>query len=243
TILLLPVWPLSVVAGAVFGLPRGVVFVSISSTIAVAVTFLLARYLARPLVARQARKYPKFEAIDCAIGEEGWKLVALLRLSPVFPFGLQNYFYGLTPIRFWSCVLTSWIAMMPSTLLYVYLGYLGRVGMQAAVEPHASVRIAQWSLRILGFIVTLMVTVYGAYRARQIIQEKTPSEDRPLDEGGRCGDARGPSESWAMVATPDPCKLSWRTFVLLTASLLMMAVAIWSYVQKDWILSLVERLG
>ncbi|MFO7902375.1 MAG: TVP38/TMEM64 family protein [Planctomycetota bacterium] len=238
TIVLLPAWPLSVVAGAVFGLERGAVLVSISSTVAVAVTFLLARYLARPMVARQARKYRKFEAIDRAIGEEGWKMVALLRLSPVFPFGLQNYFYGLTPIRFWSCVFTSWMAMVPSTLMYVYLGYLGRSGLEAVVEPSPSMRIAQWALRIIGFVATLAVTLYGAYRARQIIQEKTPIED-----GRRRGGGKWPSDRSAEVAGPDLWTPTWRSFLVLTAALLMMAAAIWSYIQKDWIRSLIERLG
>lgn len=81
TVLLLPAWPLSVVAGAVFGLVWGAVLVSMASTVSVAVAFLLARYVARPTVARQARKYPRFEAIDRAIGEEGWKMVAMVRFD------------------------------------------------------------------------------------------------------------------------------------------------------------------
>lgn len=238
TLLLLPAWPLSVVAGAVFGLPRGAILVSISSTVAVAVTFLVARYLARPMVAELAGKYPKFKAIDRAIGAEGWRMVGLLRLSPVFPFGLQNYFYGLTPIRFWSCVATSWIAMMPSTLLYVYLGYLGRTGVEAAVEPRSSTRIAQWTLRILGFVATLTVTLYGAYRARQIIQKTTPLEDKT-----QRGDEKERSDDGAPVAAPVRRPPAWRPLIVLTAALLMMAVAIWTHLQQDWIQSVVERLS
>ena len=66
----------------------------------------------------------RFAAIDGAIAEGGWKIVALLRLSPAVPFNLQNYLFGLTRIGFWPYLLTSWIAMMPGTFLYVYVGHL-----------------------------------------------------------------------------------------------------------------------
>jgi uncharacterized membrane protein YdjX (TVP38/TMEM64 family) len=86
---------LTVAAGAVFGLLWGTVLVSVSSTAAAAVTFLIARYLARDRIARKAQKHPKFKTVDRAIGKGGWTIVAMLRLSRVLPFNLQNYFYGL----------------------------------------------------------------------------------------------------------------------------------------------------
>ena len=110
----------------------GTIIVSLASTTGAALAFVIARYLARDSVARWVRRSPRFEAIDRAIGEEGWKIVALLRLSPAVPFNLQNYLYGLTKIRFWPCVLTSWAAMLPGTLMYVYLGVVGRAGLEAA---------------------------------------------------------------------------------------------------------------
>ena len=69
--------------------------------------FLIARYLARDKVVRQARKFPKSQAIDRAIGEGGWKITAMFRLSPAVPFSLGNYLFGLTTIRFRPQVLAS----------------------------------------------------------------------------------------------------------------------------------------
>ena len=116
----------TVAAGALFGSVVGVVVVSLASTTGAALAFLVARYLARDAVLRWVRRNPRYDAIDRAIGEGGWRVVALLRLSPLVPFNLQNYLYGLTAIRFWPCVLTSWAAMLPGTVVYVYLGHAGR---------------------------------------------------------------------------------------------------------------------
>src|SRR5687767_14061170 len=100
---------LAVVAGGLFGLVRGTIIVSLASTTTAALAFLIARYLARERVRRMVEHSPKLRAVDAAIGNEGWKVVALLRLSPAVPFNVQNYLYGVTAIRFWPCVLTSWV--------------------------------------------------------------------------------------------------------------------------------------
>src|SRR6185436_3155498 len=97
---------LTIGAGLVFGLLWGTVIVSAASTTTAALAFLIARHLARDRVAAAARQNPRFEAIDRAVAEKGWKVVALLRLSPVVPFNLSNYLYGLTPVGFAPYVLT-----------------------------------------------------------------------------------------------------------------------------------------
>src|SRR6202162_5481595 len=112
-LLFVPGIVLTLGAGFLFGLGWGIVVVSLASTIAAALAFLIARYLARGAVERLARKNPKFSAIDRAIGKEGWKILALLRLSPLVPFSLSNYIYGLTSVRFAPYLATSWAAMLP----------------------------------------------------------------------------------------------------------------------------------
>src|SRR6185295_1888284 len=92
---------LTIGAGLLFGLMKGAVLVLVSATVAAALAFLAARHLARHRVEGWARKSPRFEAIDAGIREQGWKVVALLRLSPLVPFSLSNYLYGLTAVRFW----------------------------------------------------------------------------------------------------------------------------------------------
>ena len=147
---------------------------------------------------REIQLYPRFEAIDRAVREGGWKIVALLRLSPAVPFTLQNYLYGLTGIRFWPYLLTSWLAMLPGTFLYIYLGHLGRAGVEAA-SGERSRTPAEWAMMIVGLLATVAATVYiTRLRARRCGsdgggREKSGRTDRAAtlavgrDDSRRCG--------------------------------------------------------
>jgi uncharacterized membrane protein YdjX (TVP38/TMEM64 family) len=160
-LLFVPGAALTLAAGFLFGLARGTLLVSAAATTAAALAFLIARHVARGAVEARARKDRRFTAIDKAIGERGWKIVALLRLSPAVPFSLSNYFYGLTAIRFWPYVMTSWLAMLPGTLLYVYLGAAGKAAARGAGRSDAeNVYLA------LGLAATVAVTVYLTKVAR-----------------------------------------------------------------------------
>jgi uncharacterized membrane protein YdjX (TVP38/TMEM64 family) len=168
---LLPATPFSLAAGALFGLLTGAVTVSLASTMAAALAFLIARYLAREAVARWLEADPKLSEIDRAIADRGWRIVALLRLSPAVPFNLQNYLYGLTGIRFWPYLVTSWLAMMPGTLLYVYLGYAGRLSLESAAGGGFHSRgFAEWGFLVVGLVATIAVTLYTARLARAAIR-------------------------------------------------------------------------
>lgn len=158
---------LTIGAGFVFGVAWGTLIVSAASTTTAALAFLIARYLARERVARAARKNQKFEAIDRAIAEKGWKVVALLRLSPVVPFSLSNYLYGLTPVRFAPYVLTSWLAMLPATLLYVWLGAAGRA---AATAGRGGRTTGEWVLLGAGLLATVAVTLLLTRSARKQLE-------------------------------------------------------------------------
>ena len=174
-VLLFPVWILTVAAGSIFGPVVGSLLAWVSATAGAAAAFLISRYAARGTIEARLAQYPKFRAIDAAIGRGGWKIVALLRLSPAVPFNLQNYLYGLTPIRFWPCLLASWVAMLPGVFLYAYVGYLGRAGVQAAAGD-SRVGGAQWTLRIVGLLATVAVTVYVARLARDALADTTAEQ-------------------------------------------------------------------
>ncbi len=73
-----------------------------------------------------ATHYPTFTAVAQTISAEGWKEVAMLRLSPLIPFNLQHYFYGITDIKLWHYVPATLVGISPGTLLYVYLGAAGK---------------------------------------------------------------------------------------------------------------------
>ena len=98
-------------AGAVYGLLKGFVIVSAASTLGAAAAFIVGRYIARDWVARKVEGNPRFKSIDEAVGREGWKIVGLTRLSPVFPFNLLNYAYGLTRVSLRDYALASWIGI------------------------------------------------------------------------------------------------------------------------------------
>ncbi len=178
TILFLPGLILTIGAGAAFGIGWGFLGASIGSTIGAGCAFLIGRHLARDKVAAALEGNPKFAAIDRAVGEKGWKIVALLRLSPVVPFNLQNYFYGLTSIPFWPYLLASWIGMMPGTLLYVYLGAAGRVALEAAADGKAERDPLQTGFFIAGLVATVVVTVYVTKIARKALKEADPEVEK-----------------------------------------------------------------
>jgi uncharacterized membrane protein YdjX (TVP38/TMEM64 family) len=138
------------------------VIVSFASTAAAALAFLIARYAARSRVERLARGNERFRAIDRAIGENGWKVVGLLRLSPLIPFSLSNYLYGLTSVRFLPYLVASWAGMLPGTLLYVALGAAGKtVGEKGERSPW------EWVLLGAGLLATAAVTVLLARVAKK----------------------------------------------------------------------------
>jgi uncharacterized membrane protein YdjX (TVP38/TMEM64 family) len=180
TLLLLPGGVFTVAAGLVFGLRWAVAGVTVAATVSVMAAFLIARYAARDRVERLVKRHPRFQAVDRAVGEEGWKVVVLLRLSPALPFGLQNYLYGLTAIRFWPCVLTSAVAMLPGTVMYAYIGYLARAGVWAGSDDGAD--LYRWILRIAGFVATVAFTGYVMYRGRMALRERVAEEEQKQDE-------------------------------------------------------------
>jgi uncharacterized membrane protein YdjX (TVP38/TMEM64 family) len=172
TVLLAPGAILTIGAGFAFGLWKGFLAVSAGSTLGAALAFLVARFIAREKIEVMAKGSEKFRRIDNAIGEQGAKLVFLLRLSPVIPFNLSNYFYGLTAVKFWPYVLASWVGMMPGTFLYVYIGAAGRAAVSAAAGDEAMKHTWQyWTFMGVGFAATIVVTIWVTKIARDALKK------------------------------------------------------------------------
>src|SRR5438876_8090083 len=167
TVLFVPGSVLTLGAGALFGVALGSVCVSISATLGATAAFLVGRYLARDAIARKIEKNEKFATIDRAVADEGWKIVLLTRLSPVFPFTLLNYAFGLTRVRFSHYVLASWLRMIPGTVMYVYLGSLVNVG-----AGHRQRTTGEWVLYGVGLLATVTVTVFVTRLARRALAKK-----------------------------------------------------------------------
>ncbi len=169
TVLFLPGSILTLGAGALFGVAKGFPAVWIGATIGACAAFLVGRTLARGWVARKVEGNPKFAAIEEAVGREGFKIVLLLRLSPVFPFNLLNYALGLTKVSFGQYALASFIGMIPGGLMYVYIG--STAGSLAAVAAgQVEGGMGAQILKIVGLVVTVIVTVYVTGIARRSLK-------------------------------------------------------------------------
>src|SRR5207247_7416054 len=127
----------------------------------------------RGRVARWADGNPKFAAIDGAVGRAGGRIVLLTRLSPLFPYNLLNYLFGLTRVRFGPYLLASWAGMLPGTILYVYLGVAGRGIAHAAVGPGIGNgwEVTFWTV---GLAATALLTYVLTRVARRALSQETP---------------------------------------------------------------------
>lgn len=177
-ILLVPGSMLTLGAGVVFGVIKGSVVVSVASTLGATVAFLIGRYLARDWVLLKIDKNTKFKAIDSAIGREGWRIVGLTRLSPLFPFTMLNYAFGVTKVSLGQYVLASWIGMLPGTIMYVYIGSLaGSLAMLDGShgQSNSSVRLMFYGV---GLLATAAVTFYVTRIARIALDQKIEGGDK-----------------------------------------------------------------
>lgn len=157
-------------SGAIFGVFWGSVYVSIASTLGATIAFLIGRHLAGKWVEDKIQQHEQFNAISDAVADEGAKIVGLTRLSPIFPFTLLNYAYGVTRVKLSHFVLASWLGMMPGTILYVYIGSIGKAASEAGSKSPA-----EWSLYGVGLLATLVVTIYITKIARKALQKKINS--------------------------------------------------------------------
>lgn len=151
-LLLVPAWIFPIAAGAAFGMGWGLLGAIASSSLSVLGAFLLARYVLRGPVERAARKSKAFKAVDKAVRRDPWKVVALLRLSPVLPSGLKSYFLGITGVKLLPYALASVLGMLPGLVIKVYLGHAGR----AAFGGGGTLK---WTLLAIGIAATVAMAL------------------------------------------------------------------------------------
>ena len=173
TVLLIPGSLLTLGSGVLFGLVWGSVYVFFAATLGATLAFWLGRTVARDWVSKKISAYPKFAAIDRAVAKEGFKIVFLTRLSPLFPFNILNYAFGITQVSLKDYVLGS-VGMIPGTILYVYIGSLvgsvAQIGMKGATLDPQTQKL-QWIAKIVGFIATIAVTVYITRIAKKALDD------------------------------------------------------------------------
>ena len=171
TVLLAPGVILTIGAGFAFGLWKGFLAVSAGATLGAALAFLVARSIARDRIEAMAKGNDRFQRIDSAISEQGAKIIFLLRLSPVIPFNLSNYFYGLTAVKFWPYVFASWVGMMPATFLYVFIGAASKTTVSAAGGEATKYGWQYWTFLSLGLAATIVVIIWVTKIARNALKK------------------------------------------------------------------------
>ena len=169
TIVFIPATILTLGAGVVFGVVWGSLYVFVGATLGAIAAFLIGRYLARDWIGKKIEGNQKFVAIDQAVAHSGFKIVLLARLSPLFPFNLLNYAFGITGVSFKEYALAS-IGMLPATVMYVYIGSIAGDVARIGSEDQSTDAI-KWGIRIIGFIATVAVTVYTTRLAQKAIAE------------------------------------------------------------------------
>jgi uncharacterized membrane protein YdjX (TVP38/TMEM64 family) len=176
TVLFVPGSLLTLGGGALYGVFWGSVYVVIAATLGATIAFLIGRYYARGWVAKQLQGHPKFQAIDQAVAKDGWKIVLLTRLSPVFPFNLLNYAFGVTCVSLTDYVIGS-MGMIPGSVMYVYLGSLvgdiALLGMPQEMSTQA--QIIRWLIKIVGFLATVAVSVHITRIAQKALNQTVVS--------------------------------------------------------------------
>ncbi len=169
-LLLLPAGALVIGSGFIFGLWQGFLLALTGHLLAAAGAFWISRTFGRRFIERHLASRPQWRALDLAIEREGWKIVFLSQLSPIFPTSLFNYCYGLTRLRFWPCM--TWIALgwSPGMFLYAYLGRLGHFGWQVLGHGEQPSRL-QYFLWLGGLAVSLAVTLVLGSLATRLLRE------------------------------------------------------------------------
>ncbi|ADL06880.1 TVP38/TMEM64 family protein [Thermosediminibacter oceani] len=121
-IFFLPGLPIGVLGGVAFGPVKGALFASIGATLGATAAFLIARYAARSMVESWVEKNPQLKKLDEGVRQQGWRMLMITRLVPIFPFNLQNYAYGLTDIPLLTYIVVSFLCMLPGTIAYTFAG-------------------------------------------------------------------------------------------------------------------------
>jgi uncharacterized membrane protein YdjX (TVP38/TMEM64 family) len=170
TVAFLPASILTLGAGAVFGVVWGSLYVFVGATLGAIAAFLIGRYLARDWISNKIAGNQKFAAIDQAVAHSGFKIVLLTRLSPLFPFNLLNYAFGITGVGLKDYAIAS-IGMLPATVMYVYIGSLAGDIARIGSDNQSPDPTFQWVIRIIGLIATIAVTLYVTNIARKAIGE------------------------------------------------------------------------
>lgn len=171
TILGLPNIVLVLVSGALFGFVNGLVAASIADTLGAIACFVLGRTIARDRVAKWLKKNPQLTNLDQVVGQKGWKILLLTRLSPLVPSSVLNYGFSCTKVRFWQYCFFSWLGMLPVLALYVYLGAFGVALLRSGMTP------GKLMMQAVGAVLAIAAAFYTTRLVRKNLNPQCPPDE------------------------------------------------------------------
>jgi uncharacterized membrane protein YdjX (TVP38/TMEM64 family) len=179
-VLLLPGGVLSVGAGFFFGLWWGFLIALLGNVGGAAISFLISRFVGRQWLKRKLLRNQTLVALEPAIEKEGWKIILLSQLHPLFPTSLLNYLYGLTRIRFRTCMLWVAIGQAPGLFLYSYLGTLGQLGLNLA-RGKSHPRVIEYWVWLGGFASAAVILILLGRVALKLLQHVQDEQNKETE--------------------------------------------------------------
>ncbi len=169
-VLLLPGGVLSVGGGFFFGLWWGFFIVLAGNVAGAAISFFISRFIGERWLHPRLMRNATLKALEPAVEREGWKIILLSQLHPLFPTSLMNYLYGLTRIRFRTCMLWVAIGQAPGLFLYAYLGTLGQLGLNL-VRGKTHPRMIEYFVWFGGLALSAVILFLLGRIALRLLQE------------------------------------------------------------------------
>jgi uncharacterized membrane protein YdjX (TVP38/TMEM64 family) len=197
-VLLLPGGVLSVGGGFFFGLWWGFLIVLVGNVTGAAIAFFISRWVGRRWLLGRLLRHPTLGALEPAVEREGWKIILLSQLHPLFPTSLLSYLYGLTTIRFRTCILWVAVGQAPGLFLYAYLGTLGQLGLNL-LRGKTHPRLVEYLIWGGGFLLSVVILVLLGRISLRLLQEAERtrfSDDNGLTQVSP-GKAITVSKAWA----------------------------------------------
>jgi uncharacterized membrane protein YdjX (TVP38/TMEM64 family) len=153
-------------AGFLYGPVWGVPVAALLGTSSATASFLLGRTLFRGFVERRIAGSPRWAAIDRAVGEDGLRLVLLLRLSPLAPFNALSSGLGGTPVRLRDFVLGTFLGHLFPTIVFVWTGST----VASVLDLVDGAELPRWGTAI-GLVLTLIATVGVSRFAKRAVDQ------------------------------------------------------------------------
>jgi uncharacterized membrane protein YdjX (TVP38/TMEM64 family) len=164
-VMMLPGLPIAIAGGLVFGAVWGTVWSTIGANLGACLAFLIGRYAARDMVSGWVEKNKALKKIDEGVRQQGWRMLMITRLVPVFPFNIQNYVYGLTNISFGTYALVSLVCMVPGTIAFNFAAGSAREVILSGGQPDA-VKKTMMYLAIAAVFFVLLSLIPGWVKKR-----------------------------------------------------------------------------